>query len=389
MNRVYFDHNATTEPASEIRNKVSEWMSIWGNPSSVHADGRGPKTALRQARQVLADHLGAKPLELVITSCGSESNNFIIKGHFHKSPSHKNHYLVGATEHPSVLEAFEWIRSQGAEVETIPVERDGSVDIEKYEKLLRPETSLVSFMLANNETGVIYPIKKMAHLAHKHGIAFHSDCVQGLGKMLFRFSDLDIDYGTVSSHKFYSLRGCGVAFCRSGFTPTSLIHGGGQERGRRAGTENLLALLSFAESFKVHDKLEERIENLRVLRDEMEELVAQSITGSTITGKNQKRLCNTSSIVIPGIDGETLLMNLDMKGFSVSTGAACSSGSQEPSPALRAMGLSIDEAQATLRLSLGFKNTKEEVLQFVEQLKKTVERLHSLNENWKESYEHG
>jgi cysteine desulfurase len=379
VKRIYFDNNATTPPHPLVKAKVLEWLEIWGNPSSIHIDGRGPKTALRDARQIIASSLGAKALEIVFTSGGSESNNFIIKGHFFRTPKLRNHYLVGATEHPSVMETFEWLKTEGAEVEVIPVERDGTVDLEKYESMIRPTTSLVSFMLANNETGVIYPIKKMAKIAHAKGTTFHSDCVQGLGKMRFNFHDLDIDYATVSAHKFYGLRGCGVAYCKTGNTPESLIKGGGQERHRRAGTENILSILSLAEMIKTLPQIDSEIERIRSLRDKLESEIQNSISGVYITGRNQKRLCNTSNMIINGVDGETLLMNLDMKGASVSTGAACSSGSQEPSPALRAMGLTIAEAQSTLRLSLGFENTESDVDRFCEILVPTVNRLRSLD----------
>ena len=250
MPSIYLDHNATTPLDSDIVTAMEKWTQIWGNPSSTHTFGRSIKSALRQSRLKVADLIGAKPLEVVFTSGGSESNNHIIQGvYFHNQKYNptKTHFLVGAAEHPSTLKAFEFIESLGAKVEVLPVDRKGSIDLEAFKDSIRPDTALVSFMLAQNETGHIYPIKKMAKIAHQKGTLFHSDCVQGLGKMPLSVSDLDIDFASFSAHKFYALKGCGVTYIKTGHAVESIIHGGRQERTRRAGTENTLGVMAFAQ----------------------------------------------------------------------------------------------------------------------------------------------
>lgn len=373
---IYFDHNSTTSPAYEVRQGLAQWLEAWGNPSSIHQSGRAPKALMRWARTQIAQMIGADILELVFTASGSESNNLALKGVFYKfKNTSRNHYLISRIEHPSVLKTAQFLSSQGAEVEFIDVNQNGEVDLEAFEKQVRPTTALVSVMLANNETGVILPIKKMSKIAHEKGALFHTDAVQALGKMLFSVRDLGVDLASFSGHKFYALKGAGVLFVKRGTTIEPLIHGGGQERSRRAGTENLLAIASLAAMSDRLKQVEAKLVEIQALRDELESKVLSCISGAKITGKNGKRLSNTSSIVLENVDGETLLMNLDMEGVCVSTGAACSSGSQEPSPSLRAMGLTREEAQSSLRISLGWHTTSQEVSQFCEILQKTVARI--------------
>lgn len=373
---TYLDHNATTPLDKSIAQHLEEWTRIWGNPSSVHLFGRNIKSQIRQSRLKMAHLIGAKPLELVFTSGGSESNNQIIKGiYFHNQtydPS-KNHFLVGATEHPSTLKAFEFIESLGADVETIPVDQKGSVDLESFQESIRPDTALVSFMLAQNETGHIYPIKKMARIAHQKGALFHSDCVQGLGKMPLSVTDLGVDFACFSAHKFYALKGCGLTYIKTGNVLSSLVHGGRQERSRRAGTENTLGIMAFAKMAEKKDQIPEIAQKMQALRDNMEAKLLK-MQGIHVL-KEGKRLCNTSNFIIKDIDGETLLINLDLLGFAVSTGAACSSGNQESSPALRAMGLTRKQAQSSLRISLGWHSTQQDVDQFCLALESILHRL--------------
>ncbi len=384
--RVYFDHNATTPPADFIAERLGEWLGQWGNPSSIHWAGRGPKALLRDSRKSVAQALRCDPLEIVFTSGGSEANNLAIKGIFEVIESNhgclpgapvRDHYLLSAVEHPSVVKAMNQLKAEGARVDVIPVNRQGKIDLEKLESLLSERTALVSVMFANNETGNIFPIKEISRLAHASGALIHCDGVQGLGKAQVNVRDWDVDLATFSGHKVYALKGCGVLYVRKGIQIEPLISGGGQERGRRAGTENLLAIASFgAIAARLHD-IELKVEQMTYLRDRMEQLILDRIPGVKLTGAESERICNTSSLIIEGIDGETLLMNLDMRGFSVSTGAACSSGSPEPSPVLIAMGLSRAEAQASLRLSLGWSSTVDEVDAFAAVLTSVVERLRS------------
>ena len=378
MTHIYLDHNATTPLDKGISAKLEEWSHTWGNPSSTHLFGRSIKSVVRQSRIKIADLIGANPLEVVFTSGGSESNNHVIEGvyfHYQKYNKSKNHFLVGAAEHPSTLKAFEFIESLGAKVEIIPVDRNGCIDLEALKDGIRPDTALVSFMLAQNETGHIYPIKKMVKLAHEKQALFHSDCVQGLGKMPLSVSDLGVDFASFSSHKFYALKGFGVTYIKTGHVLSSLIHGGRQERSRRAGTENTLGMMALAYMAEKKSQIQEARLRMQNIRDDMEKKVSQ-IKGISIL-QGSKRLCNTSHFSIDDIDGETLLINLDLLGFAVSTGAACSSGQQESSPALRAMGLSNKEAQNSLRVSLGWQSTQKEADAFCMALQSVICRLRS------------
>ncbi len=381
LKTVYLDHNATTPLHPELKPKVLEWLDIWGNPSSIHWAGRGPKTVLREARRRIAELLGVDPLELVITSGGSEANNLVFKGLLAQSGSsrERNQIIVSGVEHPSVLKTAMAMKEYGYSVDILTVSRDGNVDMDHLQTLLGPRTALVSCMLANNETGHIFPVAEIAKCAHSAGALVHCDAVQGLGKVDLNLRSLGVDLATISGHKFYALKGCGVLFARKGLNLKSLIHGGSQERGRRAGTENILATASLGFMCTHVDLVTAQISRLRSLRDHLEARILAEIPDVQITGKGGSRLSNTSHMTISGIDGETLLINLDVQGFAVSTGAACSSGSPEPSATLLAMGYSRAEAQSSLRLSLGWQNQKSDIDTFVDTLKQVTERLRGFN----------
>jgi cysteine desulfurase len=385
--QIYFDHNATTPIRSEVLQKIPHWLSQWGNASSIHWAGRGPKTILRDTRQSFADLVGCHPLEVVFTSGGSESNNLALKGVFQnlrlQNPQAPLRFLVGAMEHPSITKTCLALMKLGLQIDTIPVLRSGEVDLESYERLLtdstRPKVTLVSHMTANNETGVVFPIKKMVKLARQAGALFHTDAVQALGKIPLSLEHLDVDFASFSAHKFYSLKGSGVLCVKKGLQIEPLIHGGGQERQRRGGTENILAIAALGEMCKQKDEVLIQYERVTKLRNSLEAQMRERVSGILFTGAQCKRVPNTSSVIIPEVDGETLLMNLDMEGFAVSTGAACSSGSPEPSPGLLAMGLTRKEAQSSLRISLGWSSTEEEVELFLQKLEQIVVRVRSLN----------
>ncbi len=397
---VYLDHNATTPLSEDFKRDdfafFKKVFAAWGNPSSIHQDGRGPKLVLRSSRKAIADFIQAEPLEIIFTSGGSEANNLALKGVFEAIQSRRlfseevhrrNELIISSVEHPSIVKTAQFLERKGFKLKVLPVSRSGQIDLEYFETLLSPQTALVSVMLANNETGNIFPIQSMVKLAHRAGALFHTDAVQALGKMPVRLKDWGVDFASFSGHKFYALKGCGLLYVRKGLVIESLIHGGGQERGRRAGTENLLAIASFGEMAKIGlTKLEEKSQQMRSLRDHLQNLILSEINEVKVTGLEGERLPNSLSLIIPGVDGETLLMNLDMKGFSVSTGAACSSGSPEPSPVLLAMGLSRKEAQSSLRLSLGWGNSLEEIESFVAALKTTVERLRSFKHGESAAY---
>lgn len=390
--RSFFDHNATTPLIDAELNSFlhSQSETAWGNASSIHSDGRGAKSLLRESRRTLAAAISCLPQEIVFTSGGSESNNSVIKAIFFRELRkklnglpHRLRFVCSAVEHPSVLQSMRFIESLGAEVVVIPVNRGGSLDLDCYGRALNDQTALVSIMMANNETGSIFPVQQLALQAQQHGALFHTDAVQALGKIPFRFHELAVDYASLSGHKFYSPKGCGVLLTRTGIGKTlePLLHGGAQERRRRAGTENITAIAGLGWMAKYLVNVESQGLRLRNLRDRFEEQLKLRLTGIHLTGSEVERLPNTSSLIIDGVSGESLMMSLDIKGYSVSTGAACASGSPEPSPVLLAMGLSHEEAQSSLRVSFGWESSTEEVEGFIEVLAATVSRLRSIHKS--------
>lgn len=375
--RIYLDHNATTPLAPEVVEATTEALGQWGNPSSIHFSGRGPKLFLREARQNLSRALGCHPLELIFTSGASESNNTILKSCFQQRPS-RTEFITTRIEHPSVLETLKYLESLGATVHYIEVNRKGQFNWEQFRRALSEKTNLVSVMAANNETGLILPLEQIVKEAHAVGALVHTDAVQAFGKIPFELRNLEVDYASLSGHKFYALKGVGVSFVRRGSPYVPLIHGGAQERFRRAGTENVLAIHSLGVMSEHLSRVGAQYERIENLRNQFECKLQEKIQGVSITHAEATRLPNTSSLVIEGVDGETLLMSLDIKGFSVSTGAACSSGSPEPSPVLIAIGLTRTEAQSSLRVSLGWHTSPEEMDLFLETLIQVVHRLRSL-----------
>ncbi|MFN8791269.1 MAG: cysteine desulfurase family protein [Bdellovibrionales bacterium] len=378
MEFIYLDHNATTPLSSESHRAILEGLSFFGNPSSIHWAGRKSKNKIREARAQIAQLLNVSPLELIFTSGASEANNTVIKTLFQISS--KKHFITSQVEHPSVLKTFEAIERLGARVDYIPVNREGFLNLEIYKKCLSEQTALVSIMYANNETGSLFPIAELARMAHEKGALFHTDAVQALGKIPVDLAELGVDYASFSAHKFYALKGTGVLFAKKGVPQIPLIHGGAQERHRRGGTENVLGILSLGAMASQKARIGHEAERLQGLRDFLQASLLQEIPEVSVTAGLAPRLPNTLSLVLKGVDGETLLMNLDIKGYAVSTGAACSSGNPEPSPVLLALGLTRDEAQNSLRISLGWETTETQVLQFIQDLKASVARLRQIED---------
>lgn len=389
--RIYLDHNATTPLAEKSRSAIVSNLEHFGNPSSIHWQGRGPKQILRESRTHLAEGLVCHPLELVFTSGGSESNNLVIAGLYrwqldkirdvtNKNVTQilRNEWITSTVEHPSVLKTFRWLESMGETVHYISVDRKGQLDWQQFLSALSERTLLVSIMTANNETGTLFPIKEIAAEAHKVGALVHTDAVQALGKIPISLKDWNVDYASFSAHKFYALKGTGVTYFKKGAPTFPLILGGGQERHRRAGTENVLGIAALGAMARELSKVEMKAQELNRLRNYFESRVTERISGIRWTALESPRICNTSHVVIEGVDGESLLMNLDILGFAVSTGAACSSGNPEPSPVLLAMGLSRAEAQSSLRVTLGWETTIQEINLFLEALEKVTLHLRSL-----------
>lgn len=385
--KVYLDHNATTPVSPSYRDKIPQWLHSWGNASSIHWSGRNSKAILRSARQKVAELISAKSLEIVFTSGGSESNNLVLRGVFDhlylsqkEEPSQRKRWITSRLEHPSVLETLKLLAGKSdIDLQFVKVDRHGVLDWQHYESLLNEDVALVSVMYANNETGTLLPIKKMATAAHTAGALFHTDAVQTLGKIPVDVKELGVDFATFSGHKFYALKGSGVLYCKSGASFVRQIDGGGQERHRRSGTENILAIHSLAQVAEWKSNIPEMAAEIKKERDQLQKNILAEIADVTVNGGVADRLPNTLNLTIEGVDGESLLMNLDLKGFAVSTGAACSAGSPEPSHALLAMGLSCDEAQSSLRISLGWGNQKEHLARFLNTLKSVVERLRRIS----------
>lgn len=363
---IYFDHNATTPLEPRVLEAMLPYLSgPYGNPSSVHRYGRAARDAVEAARLQVAALAGAQPAEVVWTSGGTESNNLALKGAagVAKQPSR---ILYGSTEHPAVLETAESMRSQGWQVETIAIDGQGLVDWPAFEaQLARGPLCIAALMLANNETGVLQDVPRAAALVHAAQALLLADAVQGAGKLPLDFAASGADLMSLSSHKLYGPKGVGALVIRSGVELAPLMHGGGQERGLRGGTENVASIVGFGAAAELaQQEFEARNAHLLGLR---ERLVAglHAVPGITIFGEQSPRLSNTVQFGLKGWEGEALLMALDRKGIAVSSGSACSSGKGEPSHVLLGMGLARDVAYGAIRVSLGKDNTAAEVDRFL------------------------
>ena len=380
--RVYLDYNSTTPPATFLSQKIPEWLSLWGNPSSVHVSGQKARALFWQSKLYLAQFLSCDPVEIIISSGGSEANNMAIKGlyekYFPQNPK-RNEIILSSVEHPSINAPMRSLQAKGMVLKYIPVSVEGELDLDFYKSALSDKTFMVSVMAANNETGHIFPIARLATLAKEAGAFFHCDAVQALGKIHFNLHKWGVDTASFSAHKFYGLKGTGGLYCRKGLLPNSLIEGGPQERKRRAGTENVLGTACFGAIAKRGEEILNHFSEIKKLRDNMEQSLTSLLPQAKILGQKGKRLNNTSCICVPGVDGETLLMNMDLKGYSFSVGSACHSGSLRPSGVLMAMGLSEKEARSSFRISLGLGISQKDIDRFVPDLISSINRVKNLS----------
>ncbi len=389
MKKVYFDNNATTPLYDELKLNLLEWLDLWGNPSSVHWAGQSIKGRIRDARQALAKFLNVSPLEIIFTSGGSESNSTVIRtileiiegsdSQFAKT--NKNEFITTTVEHPSLKKAFEMLEARGFKVHRIGFSSQGEFDLSAFEKVLSDKTALISVMFVNNETGLILPLKEIVEKAKKFGALVHSDSVQAFGKIKIDLQDLGVDFASFSGHKFYAMKGTGVLFAKKSVPLSPLVFGGGQERSRRGGTENSLGILSMgfmAEKMSDDSFFQDKNKHVKNLRDYFEQRIQTEIEQVQINHESMDRVSGTSSVVLKDVEGEALLMALDVKGFAVSTGSACSSGSSQPSASLQAFGLSPEQARSTLRVSFGWYNTIKEIDSFLNELKVVTARLRKL-----------
>jgi cysteine desulfurase len=377
MSHVYFDHNATTQIDGRVLDAMLPWMRAQsGNPSSRHQFGRAAREAVAQAREQVARACGAQASQVVFTASGTEANNLAIKG----LAGHITHgqILSSAVEHPCVTRSAAAMRALGHTSNSIPVGSDGKVDRTEMKAQLRLATSLVSVMLANNETGVLQDVAELAEITRAHGSLMHTDAVQALGKIALNFNDLNVHAMTVSSHKLHGPQGAAALILDKRVDIKPLLHGGGQERGLRSGTENVAAIVGFGLACELaSQQLADYQGHTLSLRTQLETGLAAM--NASIFGAQSTRLSNTSFFAMDGIEGETLVVALDRKGYAVASGSACSSDSTEPSAVLLAMGVQEDVARGAVRVSLGTQNSAQQVADFLQHLQQEIIRLKQLS----------
>jgi cysteine desulfurase len=377
MERIYLDHNATTPLRPEAVEAMTRVLvADFGNPSSVHWAGAAARTAVDRARAEVAELLGADPECVVFTSGATEASNTILRHAAERAPRHGDHVVTCATEHPSVLETAEELREQGLRVSVLPVAPDGRLDPERFAAALDSATLIASVMWANNETGVVQPVPELARIAAEHGVVFHTDAVQALGKIPLDLPSLPIEFASFSAHKLGGPKGVGALYVRAGSRFKSLLKGGPQERRRRAGTENVPGIVGFGAACAAAARdLEERARRLGALRDRLWEGIEARIPDAHAHGSREHRLSHVLSVSFAGSDGEALVQALDLEGIAVAAGAACASGSLEPSHVLLAMGIAPEIGGGSIRISLGFDTRPSDIDRMLEVLPGIVERV--------------
>ncbi|HWQ70550.1 MAG TPA: cysteine desulfurase family protein [Patescibacteria group bacterium] len=375
---IYLDHNATTPMRPEVLDAMRPYFdSRFGNASSSHRRGREARRALEEAREAIASALGAREKEsIVFVSGGTEADNLAVKGAAWATRERGRHIVTSAVEHRAVISACRALETQGFEVTYVPVDADGLIDPELVKQSLRTDTTLISLMHANNETGVIFPIAEIGRLARERGIAFHADAVQAFGRLPVDVKAQGVDLLTISGHKFYGPKGIGVLYVRPGTKIVPQMHGGEQEHGVRAGTENVAAAVGMACAAKVAlQSMPTENPRLRTLRDRLEAGILCRITGSRQNGDRDQRLSNTCNISFQGVRADSLMVALDLEGVEVSAGSACASGSTESSQVLQAMGRRPEIDGGGIRFSLGAGTTEAEIERVLELLPPLVERV--------------
>lgn len=379
---MYFDNNATTPVLKEVLEAMQPYFcEHYGNASSIHHHGQETRAAVDKARESVATLLGCRAPEVVFTSGGTESDNAAIFGMVARG----GHVITSAIEHHAVLNACEQLESEGCEVTTIPVDGNGQVDPGDVRRSLRPNTKLISIMMANNETGVLQPVEEIGRIAAEADVYFHTDAVQAAGKVPLDVNRINCDLLSISGHKMHAPKGIGAMYLRKGVLPKPLLYGGGQERKRRPGTENVPAIVGLgkAAELAVEGLTNGQTDRLAQMRDCLEGTIRGVVPSCGVNGGEAPRVPNTTNIYFDYIEAEALVIALDLKGLAVSTGAACSSGALEPSHVLTAMGLPPERARASIRFSLGKQNTPSEVDFVVDLLPDTVARLRELSPVYK------
>ncbi len=378
---IYLDHAATTPVKPEVLEAMLPYFTEhYGNPSSVYKIAQRNKKAIDDARAIVAGHLGAQPNEIFFTSGGTEADNWAIKGIAAALKEKGNHVITTNIEHHAVLHPCQYLEKQGYEVTYLEVNADGLVSAEQVEAAIRPETILITIMYANNEIGTIMPIAEIGAVAKKHGITFHTDAVQAVGQLPIDVRAQNIDLLSLSGHKFYGPKGTGALYIRRGLKLPPLLHGGGQERSRRAGTENVPGIVGLATALDLaYQDLEAKNAKLKGLRDYLIDGIEARIPYCRLNGHREARLPNNVNVSFEFIEGESLLLLLDMEGIAASSGSACTSGSLDPSHVLLALGLPYEQAHGSIRFTLGENNTREEMDVVLAKLPPFVEKLRSMS----------
>lgn len=389
MNTIYLDNNATTKTDEEVVKAMLPYLlENYGNPSSIYKIGRETRKAVEEAREKVAKALNCEVNEIYFTSGGSESDNTAIKGIAHSYKNKGNHIITSKIEHPAVLETCKELEKEGFEVSYIGVDENGIINLKELEASIKPSTILISVMFANNEIGTIQPIKEIGKIAKENNIYFHTDAVQAVGNLKIDVKELNLDSLSLSAHKFYGPKGVGALYVKKGVKFNKFISGGHQERNKRAGTENVAGIVGLGKAIELaYQDLDKHNEKIKELRDYYVEEVTKRIPYIKINGDTKKRLPGNSNISFRFIEGEGLLLNLDLKGICASSGSACTSGSLDPSHVLLVIGLPHEIAHGSLRISIGKYNTKEEIDYVIECLVEIVGRLREMSPLWEKFIE--
>ncbi|MDX9746578.1 MAG: cysteine desulfurase NifS [Syntrophales bacterium] len=390
MSVVYLDNNATTQVAPEVLGAMLPFFgNYYGNPSSMHTFGGQVAKKIHEARERAAALIGAHPDEIIFTSCGTESDNAAIRSALYTAPE-KRHIVTSRVEHPAVRALCAHLAGQGYRVTELPVDKDGRLDMEQYERSLTSDTAVVSLMWANNETGAVFPVEEAAGLARERGILFHTDAVQAVGKIPIDMKQNTIDMLSISGHKLHGPKGIGILYIRKGTKFFPFMIGGHQERERRGGTENTPSIVGLGKACELaRSNIDRENTYVRQLRDRLEATLLKKIPRSRINGDTFHRLPNTSNISFEYVEGEGILLMMDQYGICASSGSACTSGSLQPSHVLRAMGVPFTMAHGSVRFSLSVYTTEEEIDFVIEKLPPIIERLRSMSPYWDPEKEAG
>jgi cysteine desulfurase len=385
MRRIYLDYAATTPVHPAVIEAMTPYFNEkFGNASTIYYYGREARSAIEASREIFAKAIGADTSEIVFTSGGTESDNFAIKGVAFANKNKGNHIITSAIEHHAVLETCHFLEKQGFNVTYLPVDKDGLIDPSTLKKAITSKTILITIMHSNNEIGVIEPIEEIGKIAKENGIIFHTDAVQSFGQVPINVDSLNVDLLSVSSHKIYGPKGVGAIYIRKGTKIVQFMHGGEQERNRRAGTENVAGIVGFGKAIEIAMRdISKESERLTKLRDKLIKGIIEKISDVKLNGHSTKRLPNNVNFSIKYVEGESMILNLDMEGICASTGSACTSGSLEPSHVIMALGVSHEVAHGSLRFTIGKYTTEEDIDEVLRVLPGIISRLRDLSPLYK------